>query len=366
MKTGSTLQQLATELDRQREAKKDYVAKPTQIMMTAEPTGSHDIGEQRLRLHMGGVGRMPINRLAQTQAAEHAKIPVRHWDRLAAVAPELLAQEFNALRPNESRLVRVLDNRIRALLSPSYRPLDNFDLAEAILPTIAQIDGLRVESCELTERKLYIKAVSERIQSRVVGDTLYWGLQISNSEVGEGSLAVVPLLFKLSCTNGATFNALANRRAHLGRRMGNDNDSEHVREFMSDEARQAEDRAFFLKVRDVVKGTLTQDGFKKMVATVEAAAQRRLPEDVKVEELSVVMLRSAGLTETDASGALQHLIRGGDLSQWGLANAVTRYAQEETVSYDRASELEAIGGDLIVAGPATWDNMVKAARVSLN
>jgi hypothetical protein len=50
---------------------------------------------------------------------------------------------------------------------------------------------------------------------------------------------------------------------------------------------------------------------------------------------------------------LQHLIRGADLSAWGLANAVTRTA-EDVADYDRASELEAAGGRVIELAPADW------------
>ena len=50
---------------------------------------------------------------------------------------------------------------------------------------------------------------------------------------------------------------------------------------------------------------------------------------------------------------MPHLIRGGDLSAWGLANAVTRTA-EDVPDYDRATELEAAGGRVIELAPADW------------
>ena len=43
---------------------------------------------------------------------------------------------------------------------------------------------------------------------------------------------------------------------------------------------------------------------------------------------------------------LKHLIKGGDLSAWALANAVTR-AAADLESYDRATEFEALGGKVI-------------------
>lgn len=36
--------------------------------------------------------------------------------------------------------------------------------------------------------------------------------------------------------------------------------------------------------------------------------------------------RRLGLTDGEKDSVLRHLVRGGDLSAWGLANAVTRTA----------------------------------------
>jgi hypothetical protein len=63
--------------------------------------------------------------------------------------------------------------------------------------------------------------------------------------------------------------------------------------------------------------------------------------------------RRLTLTEGEKSSVLQHLIRGGDRSAGGLANAVTRTA-EDAPDDDRATELEAAGGRVIDLGPADW------------
>lgn len=41
-----------------------------------------------------------------------------------------------------------------------------------------------------------------------------------------------------------------------------------------------------------------------------------------------------------------HLVQGGDLSKWGLSNAVTRTA-EDAADYDRCTELERIGWNVV-------------------
>jgi len=66
------------------------------------------------------------------------------------------------------------------------------------------------------------------------------------------------------------------------------------------------------------------------------------------------------LTESEGDSILQHLIRGGDLSQYGLMNAVTRTA-EDAASYDRATELEAMGQRVVDLAANEWRQIAEAA-----
>ena len=66
------------------------------------------------------------------------------------------------------------------------------------------------------------------------------------------------------------------------------------------------------------------------------------------------------LNEGERSGLLRHLIEGGDLSAYGLVNAVTHFAQDVD-DYDRATEFEALGGRLLEQSKAEWDTLAEAA-----
>lgn len=50
---------------------------------------------------------------------------------------------------------------------------------------------------------------------------------------------------------------------------------------------------------------------------------------------------------------MKYLIAGGDLSMYGLSNAVTRVSQD-VESYDRATTLEGIGWQVATMEPAQW------------
>jgi hypothetical protein len=58
---------------------------------------------------------------------------------------------------------------------------------------------------------------------------------------------------------------------------------------------------------------------------------------------------------------------GGDLSAYGLVNAVTHFSQDVDdydYDYDRATEFEALGGKLIELAAGDWKELAHAARES--
>jgi len=73
-----------------------------------------------------------------------------------------------------------------------------------------------------------------------------------------------------------------------------------------------------------------------------------------------VLGKATSLRVDEQSSVLRHLIEGGDLSRWGLANAVTR-AAADVESYDRSTELEAIGGAVVDLPAAQWKVIAEAA-----
>lgn len=348
MKSGRSLNDLAAELTRQAESKKDYLADTRALSL--EPKSE---GGVRLQGVNGGMELRPI---AHGQLASALNIPKPYYDRMLESAPDLLARNANHwLKAQPARrLVRTLDNTVRAFLSDSYRPLDNFELATAVLPKLQGL-GATVVSCEVTESRFYLKAVTDCVQGTVgVGDHIQAGLVVSNSEVGQGSLRVEALDFRLVCLNGMIREA-AVRKAHLGRSGGRGLDAiEDAREFFRDETRQADDKAFFLKVQDAVASMFDPIRFMARIEQYKAAEERKIEADpVKVVELTA---KRFGLNEGERTNVLTHLLQGGSLSAWGLANAVTRTAAD-VADYDRATSLEALGGTVVELSGSEWRSL---------
>lgn len=338
MKQGRTLPELAQEIERQASSKADFIARSNHIQVSSNGHTTLFLGDQQPRA---------VTDLAHTQIAEHLGIPTPYYRRIRGEHPDLLDRSVNTLlfaRPaSERRMVRTVDGQARAFLSDRYRRLDNYDLLDAVLPDLMNTPGLRFASAEVTDTRLYLKVVNERLTRDVrVGDTVQMGLVISNSEVGMGSLKVEPFSLRLVCLNGMTHTEYGTRRAHVGRNVTELGDG--AARLYTDETLQADDRAFWLKTRDVVRGVLSEATLDRVVEQMRDAAGIRIDGD-PVRAVETLAQRHR-LNGDEQSGILRHLVEGADLSLWGLANAVTRHAAD-ALSYDRATELEGLGGQLL-------------------
>ncbi len=344
MKSGLTLTQMAAELERQQNLKMDYIA-PTNMIRATDTLGLN-LGREDIK----------IRNFAHGQIAAFTGIRKDYYDRMRNEAPALWATNVNHwlqadfVANGTKRLVRTIDGETRGFLSNSYRCIDNIDIAEAALPVLMRDRQLRIESADITESRMYIKAVSAKFEYKTVGDVVQAGVVIRNSEVGDGLVAVEPLLWKLGCLNGAIFADATLRKYHVGRKQ--DGIENLVTEFMRDATRRADDKALMMKVQDAVAAAFNDAFFRKLVDRFNATAERKIEGDpVQVVEVAA---KKFGLNEFERGSVLKNLINGGSLSQFGLLNAVTATSQEDSLTYERATQLERLGGEIVDLSPADW------------
>jgi hypothetical protein len=213
---------------------------------------------------------------------------------------------------------------------------------------------LQVMSSEITERRLYLQVVSPRIQGDVkVGDTVQAGLTISNSEVGLGSVRIEPLLYRLVCLNGCIMPT-AMRKNHVGKTAVESDGYE----FYRPETLIADNRAFLMKIEDTVKNAFDMLAFSETIKKLTLTASNKVEGKPILDVIEDVTARF-DFSKSEGEMVLQNFINGADLSQWGLANAVT--AMANTVeSYDRAVDFERIGGKIIEMNPNEWKTLASA------
>ena len=357
MKLGRPLTDLASELERQANAKRDYLT-PSETL-TVHSNGRTELVAIGEPYHVADV--------AHGQIADYLDIPRGFYESLRGNAETITVPAESGIgfqgqdqplfdvmvnslfhsKGEQRRLVRTLDGRVRAFLSDAYNlDLDNFDVFRMAALAIEEA-GLgpdNVVSAEVTERKLYIKVVSPRMEAVVTPEVgmlkepqvVQAGFVLSNSETGLGSLRVSQMIYKLVCMNG-WIREESYRQRHIGKTL----EAEENGNVYRSDTRLADARARLLKVRDHVSAALDEGAFHDLVARIQWSASVRLesPADKVVEAAS----KKFALSQSEKDNVLSELIAGADLSLWGLSNAITAAAQT-VASYDRATELEAIGG----------------------
>jgi hypothetical protein len=348
MKQGESLIDLASKVQAQLESKKDYIVPTSKMEMR--------YADERLQLIFNNeneTNRLMINNHAHGQIAARLQIPKKYYDRMLEDQPLLLCQNVNTWFNSEveNRMVRTLDGNVRAFLSDGYRRLDNYDLLTKVLPALREMD-MQIHSCNLSEANLYLKVIFNELNTtNAKGEKVFSGITLSNSEVGSGSVKIEPMTWVEWCSNGAVWDKSLNKY-HTGRRSNVIDDNSY--ELFSDATKQLTDDAFWNQVLDVVKASMDEVRFNNQIALIDRAIET--PMKSKAHDEIKLLQKSAGFTDNDADNILQHLIMGGDLSTWGLSQAVTRAAQDIDL-YEEATQMERLGGQILIALDPEWNKV---------
>ena len=352
MKKGRPLEEVLREIEANSKLKEDYIVDTRKLVFDSA-------GEGLEGLNVGGKEFL-ISDIAHGQIADAINIPAKYYNRMREVAPELLVQNVNHWFQNKplKRMVRTLGPNVRAFLSDRYRRLDNEDLIEAMLPILDKYPGMKVESCEITPSRFDIKAITEQLTQEVgVGDVVYGGVVLSNSEVGKGSFRIEPMIYRLVCKNGMIVPDYGTKRFHIGRLQ----ETDELFAKLTNETIEADDKAFWLKTRDVLTAVLSEDVFGKIVDGMVSAKK----DVIEIEEIDAVvrLANKAGLSLEEQKSVLTNLLKYEEPNKFGLSNAVTRAAQE-VESYERATELEYLGAEIMSMSKGEWRSIAGQMRRS--
>lgn len=370
MKQQLTLPELAKTVQQQRAMKRDFIVNTQALDCLPDGRITFNLDN---RLHL-----LEPTRPAIRQMGTHCGIPAKYFDRMADEAPELLAHNLNHWFYNKpsQQMVRTIvsgmddqdigtKTQLRAFLGRTYRPLDNADCVAATVPLVQRFGG-QVESCALTETKLYLKVVIPGTEVEIKADGTKWGsgnnpihvlrpgLIISNSETGHGSVNIQPGVHELHCSNMMVMSEQSTRKLHVQR--GADN-AEHVNEYLTDETRRKQDEAFWATIRDLTEAALDGRMFEDRIKVIRETMGQVIPEpQATVERVA----DRFSLTNDERDNVLNELIQSGEPTRFGLQAAITKMAQG-VESYDRSSELERFGGSIIELPKTDWEALAVAA-----
>ncbi|MFQ7749154.1 MAG: DUF932 domain-containing protein [Eubacteriales bacterium] len=356
MKSGISLVEMAKEIQRQAELKADYMMDTRSLRL--ESFGSDLYLNAYTPSGEMAVEPLEINAIAHRQIGTHLKIPAAYYDKMLTQHPQLLSENVNAWFG-----VSPLCAWSAPLAAPPGHSLVTatgvstiWILPASFFLSPQDMEGMRFESCQLTESRMYIKVVNTRLQAEVSpGDIVQSGIIISNSEVGLGSVNIQPLVYRLVCSNGMVVNDAQTRRNHVGRV----NEATENYQLYSDKTLEADDKAFAMKIQDTVRAVVDEVRFTQVVNLMKDAKDARM-NTADVPGVVKLVSRDFHITEEESSGVLQRLIEGNDLTLYGLSNAVTRHSQD-VEDYDRATALEGIGYNILSMPARQWSRINQMA-----
>ena len=341
-KLGLDLKELAEKITDQAERKVDMVvdSRSMQLLPTEENDATTNAS---VLMNIGDSKIMEITPTAHRQLATRLKIPYAYYERVMENNPVLLAENVNNWlgQTQNKRMVRTYGSDgstvwdiMRADLSNKYLAFDNEDVAEAVLPVMFD-EKLDIISSNVTDKKLYIKAVTDKLTGEIAeGDVVRGGVIVSNSEVGFGSVNVQAYIERLVCMNVMIAEKSFSRR-HIGA-------SHEITDLLSRETLNKTSEALAGQVQDVVKNVLSSEGFNNVLGKLQETTQTEIAKPIDAVE---IIQKQFSFTEDEKDSVLNHLIKGGDTTKWGLTNAVTRTSQD-LEDYDRATEFEKFGWDV--------------------
>ncbi|MET9669580.1 DUF932 domain-containing protein [Streptomyces sp. NPDC006475] len=300
--------------------------------------------------------------VADEGIADKLKIPGQYLRRMRAEHLSLFDLNVNGWlerEPERRFLVRALrsdahggggEGVARALLSDSYRLIDNFDLLLAALDGIHQSGhAAEVTGCDLTDRRMYVRVESDEVavQARELlkgyrspytgqrGDELPMvsaGFVIRNSEVGAGAFTITPRAVVQVCTNGLTMTEDVMREVHLGGKQ----EQGVIQWSGATQSKVLE--LITAKTADAVRTFLSRDYIENKLRKIEETAGRPVANPTHAIEQ---VTRKLSITGPTKDRILAHFIHGGQITAGGVMQAVTAAAQQ-IPNADTAHDLEAL------------------------
>lgn len=372
------LRSLVDELERQKKTRLDFCADSRELAVR------HNADSNRLELIPSSgtafeflPGPAEINKIALKQLAERflpagsrfrSTFIEKFFEESPAHCADFLSRRMREDKPQRN-LIRCLDGRVRACLSDRYRILDNYDVAFTALD-VARLYDAKIIEASLSETHMRIKFTTHEVFDTIndvrmrgghewysgqLGSaehhertgymrgaplpggpgTVYPLVTISNSETGHGSHGLSIGVIMAICSNLMIFEQLVSQ-VHLGERL--------EAGIFSDGTRELESRTIVAKACDGIRAAFKPEIFKRLVAKANAAQSVEVTSATSAIEN--VMKGSTVLTETHRASLMDYFTRDYQSTAFGLAQAVSRLAQDET-DPEIATEIEELAGSIV-------------------
>jgi hypothetical protein len=295
------------------------------------------IGDRPAQIHSHALGQMAQR--AEIPAAYVSHLMGSEWGR--DLLATNLRRGYQEGRHGARFLVREVRGEVRGFLSDRFRRIDSRPVFGAFVDAVKGIGAVPANGSALAT-KSEIKAILPVILEPL-GPTepMLLGLQLLNSDFGDGALTLRTFTYRLWCTNAATMEESL-RQVHLGRRL-DDGIS------YSDTTYRLDTEATVSALTDTVRGLLGPEGQAKIVATVKAAHEAGLdPRQARTMLKGLTKAETEAVIETFNAPDVTACPAG--QTAWRLSNALS-WVANGTEDRSRALEMERLAGDVLRGAP---------------
>ena len=312
---------------------------------------------------------LTTNEVALSQIGQRAGIDSRTMQRLQQGYPTQFDSVINAIwqkEPKNTMIRTFMDSNThgiaRAVLSDKFKTFDNTNLLNSAIPQLMESEAQwKVVNADVTDKRLYLRLKSEVITGEGAnrGDLMASGIGLSNSEVGAGSVQVYQMYWTLACLNGMqTENR--HRQSHI---TSSQADGETWK-MLSSEAKDADNKALELKVRDLVAGYTSRESFDEVIDKMKIAGEDVISGSINdaVDNLGKVINLTKKETNSVFDGLMatigQQGYAGNPVSRATMVNAVTNVANR--VDPDEMDDWQRRGGQILNMNKTDWNRVAVA------
>lgn len=355
-KRKTSLAELVTELQKENLQKRDIVIPAKALSMKNGQillSNLHGHKELAKILHETGISsadtgsqhiKLECLDTMDSHLSEKLGIPSRYFQKMREGHLSLLDENVTHWLQNNGTnyLLRTFIDKddqkgiARALLSDRFKTIDNLDILLTVLAAVKD-SGLNIkidaDSCDLSEKRMYVRFTCPEIEIQApellknyrpngksvdVGDGIISGFVITNSEVGHGSMTIMPRAVVLKCKNGMVRADEKFAQKHLGAKMG-----EYESINWSNETKEKNLELIMNQVKDCIKQFVSEEYLGKMIADTIEKGAKELEHPM---DCIKAVTNSLEINETKQDEILNFFIKSGDLSAFGVSQAITLFA----------------------------------------
>lgn len=374
-----SLYNIAEELKRQRDARNDFVIDTSDLQLRPDEEGNPRLYGNSSAADFIPRAGYPLLDQAFTQLCQKAhpggiptKFARRAWEhnsrRFSDFITNLLADE------PKRRLVRVLDDKVRAFLGQNYKAIGSLEIATFALQQAEEHNALPIEA-SITDKHMRLRFVSREVVEKLErvrdesqhgwfagglgsqdalrkvaaqhwgdlpGDRAHPAVSFRNSETGHGGADADGGLL-LGCCFNLAWVVRGVHEVHIGEKLDEGIFTEATIRKHADLVQA--------KIKDFTKAHFDKEKFAALIAKMGDAVEHQVK--APSVALRVAIEASGALGDEDLDQLLNYVSeQPGRSTVFNIGQAVSRFAQDQ--GPDSGEELEWLAGR-ICAGSMTKD-----------